>query len=144
MPIMQDDHFSNLYRCLRPGRPVAVQRRRRPDKYALLEAIAEAYGIDVRGGHGARRYRSTWTRVHGGPRCGVAGYGEQPSWEVSHGESYLQAIRGRFTGPGLYLLDEAEGPLSFKSTLALLYQLQDLAGRMRHRTRRGLLVSQIL
>ncbi|MGH8575152.1 MAG: hypothetical protein ACREX8_21665, partial [Gammaproteobacteria bacterium] len=29
----------------------------------------------------------------------------------------------------LYLLDEAEGPLSFQSTLALLYQLQDLAER---------------
>ncbi len=60
---------------------------------------------------------------------GVAGYGEQPSWEVSHGESYLHAIEGRFTGSGLYLLDEAEGPLSFQSTLALLYQLQDLAER---------------
>lgn len=60
---------------------------------------------------------------------GVAGYGEQPSWEVSHGESYLQAIQGRFVGSGLYLLDEAEGPLSFQSTLALLYQLQDLSER---------------
>jgi predicted ATPase len=27
-------------------------------KSTLLEAIAEAYGIDVRGGHGARRYGS--------------------------------------------------------------------------------------
>ncbi|MGH8573263.1 MAG: hypothetical protein ACREX8_11910, partial [Gammaproteobacteria bacterium] len=45
------------------------------------------------------------------------------------GESYLQAIQGRFTGPGLYLLDEAEGPLSFQSSLVLLYQLQDVAER---------------
>jgi hypothetical protein len=29
-------------------------------------------------------------------------------------------IEGRFTGSGLYLLDEAEGPLSFQSTLVLL------------------------
>jgi predicted ATPase len=38
--------------------PVAVQRRHRLDKSTPLEAIAEAYGIDVRGGHGARRYGS--------------------------------------------------------------------------------------
>jgi predicted ATPase len=45
---------------------------------------------------------------------------------VSHGESYLQAIEGRFIGSGLYLLDEVEGPLSFQFTLILLYQLQSL------------------
>lgn len=60
---------------------------------------------------------------------GIAGYGDQPSWEISHGESYLQTIQGRFTGPGLYLLDEAEGPLSFQSTLTLLFQLQELTAR---------------
>jgi predicted ATPase len=59
----------------------------------------------------------------------VAGYGERPAWQVSHGESYLQAIQGRFTGAGLYLLDEAEGPLSFESTLVLLYQLIQLSQR---------------
>lgn len=134
-------------------------------KSTLLEAIAEAYGIDVRGGHGARRYGSyleksplgaalrlsrtgTGRRFRGRNAKGfflraetafgmlaymtemdVSGYGEQPSWEVSHGESYLQAIEGRFTESGLYLLDEAEGPLSFQSTLILLFQLQDLAER---------------
>ncbi|MGH3917035.1 MAG: hypothetical protein ACRDTC_27030 [Pseudonocardiaceae bacterium] len=134
-------------------------------KSTLLEAIAEAYGIDVRGGHGGRRYgsyldksplgaalrlsRTTTGRRFTGHNAkgfflraetafgmlaymtdlGVAGYGDQPSWEISHGESYLQAIQGRFTGPGLYLLDEAEGPLSFQSTLTLLYQLQDLTGQ---------------
>jgi predicted ATPase len=134
-------------------------------KSTLLEAIAEAYGIDVRGGHGGRRYGSyldksplgtalRLSRTAAGHRftgrnakgfflraetafgmlaymteMGVAGYGERLSWEVSHGESYLQAIQGRFTGSGLYLLDEAEGPLSFQSTLALLYQLQDLSER---------------
>jgi predicted ATPase len=133
-------------------------------KSTLLEAIAEAYGIDVRGGHGGRRYGSyldksplgavlRLSRTAAGRRftgrnakgfflraetafgmlaymteMGVAGYGEQPSWEVSHGESYLQAVQGRFVGSGLYLLDEAEGPLSFQSTLALLYQLQSLVG----------------
>ncbi|GAA1869999.1 AAA family ATPase [Myceligenerans crystallogenes] len=130
-------------------------------KSTLLEAIAEGYGIDVRGGHGGRKYASNverselgeailLDRTAAGSRMlghrkakgfllraetaygmlahmyGVPGYGDLPSWEVSHGESYLQAIAGRFTGPGLYLLDEAEGPLSFESTLQLLYRLQDL------------------
>ncbi|MFE7505227.1 AAA family ATPase [Promicromonospora sp. NPDC057488] len=131
-------------------------------KSTVLEAIAEQYGIDVRGGHGGRRYASqlepsplgealVLDRTISGARmlrqkakgfylraetaagmlefmtgAGVSGYGDRLSTEVSHGESYLQAISGRFAGPGLYLLDEAEGPLSFESTLQLLYRLQDL------------------
>lgn len=131
-------------------------------KSTLLEAIAESYGLDVRGGHGGRKYASgqdmsplgeaiTLDRTGVGSRmirrdakgfylraetaygmlsymteAGVPGYGDRLSYEVSHGESYLQAISGRFDGPGLYLLDEAEGPLSFESTLQLLYHLQDL------------------
>jgi predicted ATPase len=131
-------------------------------KSTVLEAIAERYGIDVRGGHGGRQYASDieksplgeaiiLDRTDVGTRMvrkkakgfylraetaagmlafmtnsGVRGYGDKLSWEVSHGESYLQAIAGRFSGPGLYLLDEAEGPLSFESTLQLLYRLQDL------------------
>jgi predicted ATPase len=132
-------------------------------KSTLLEAIAEGYGLDVRGGHGGRKYASTLeksplgeaimldrTLVGSGMTrrnakgfylraetafgmleymtgAGMPGYGDKPSWEVSHGESYLQAILGRISGPGLYLLDEAEGPLSFDSTLQLLYRLQDVA-----------------
>ncbi|WP_454852696.1 AAA family ATPase [Promicromonospora soli] len=132
-------------------------------KSTLLEAIAEGYGLDVRGGHGGRKYASTvetsplgeaimldrtpagsgMTRRHAKgfylraetafgmleymTGAGMPGYGDKPSWEVSHGESYLQAVMGRFDGPGLYLLDEAEGPLSFESTLQLLYRLQDVA-----------------
>ncbi|MDR7382627.1 AAA family ATPase [Promicromonospora iranensis] len=131
-------------------------------KSTVLEAIAETYGLDVRGGHGGRKYASGMEtsplgealfldRTLAGTRmtrqnakgfylraetafgmlafmteAGVTGYGDRLSSEVSHGESYLQAIAGRFSGPGLYLLDEAEGPLSFESTLQLLYRLQDL------------------
>lgn len=131
-------------------------------KSTLLEGIAEAYGLDVRGGHGGRRYsspldrsllgealrlrRTTRGSKFTGRRAtgfflraetafgmlaymtdmGIAGYGDRLSWEVSHGESYLQAITGRFNGPGLYLLDEAEGPLSFHSTLLLLHRLREL------------------
>ena len=127
-------------------------------KSTLLEAIAEAYGLDVRGGHGARRHAVhqepsplgealdlvVATGGHGvaGRSAGfflraetalgvlsfmsdqqVSGYGPSPEL-VSHGESYLAAVEGRFREPGLYLLDEAEGPLSFGNTLLLLDRLQ--------------------
>lgn len=130
-------------------------------KSTLVEAIAEAYGLDVRGGHGARRYAveqagtplggaldleiATGGHAVAGRSAGfflraetalgvlsfmsgqqVPGYGPPPD-EVSHGESYLAAIEGRFREPGLYLLDEAEGPLSFGNTLLLLDRLRWLA-----------------
>jgi predicted ATPase len=134
-------------------------------KSTLLEGIAEAYGLDVRGGHGGRRYSSSVAKsplgealrlrrasrgrgftgrnatgfflraetAHGMlafmTGMGVDGYGDRLSEQVSHGESYLQAITGRFNGPGLYLLDEAEGPLSFESTLLLLHHLRALVAR---------------
>ncbi|SDW44040.1 Predicted ATPase [Amycolatopsis xylanica] len=129
-------------------------------KSTLLEGIAEAYGLDVRGGHGGRQYSSPLSKsplgeslrlrrgaggftgrkatgfflraetAHGMlsymTEFGVSGYGDRRTEEVSHGESYLGAITGRFNGPGLFLLDEAEGPLSFHSTLALLNCLREL------------------
>jgi predicted ATPase len=100
-------------------------------KSTLLEGIAQAYGIDVRGGHAGRRYASTVRRSplgdalrlrHVGLRVGsagrratgfflraetafgvmahmtemgIAGYGDRRSDEVSHGESYPQAITGQ-------------------------------------------------
>jgi predicted ATPase len=134
-------------------------------KSTLIEAIAERYGLDVRGGHGARRYASAagagplgsviqLTRTPTGlgfrgknakgfflraetahkmlefmSDYNVPGYGDEHSNEISHGESYLQVLDGRFSGPGLYLLDEAEGPLSFFSTLVLVDRLVELAKR---------------
>ncbi len=58
---------------------------------------------------------------------GVEGYGERSAAELSHGESFLQVLAGRFTEPGLYLLDEPEAPFSFRSCLALIASLADLA-----------------
>ncbi len=58
----------------------------------------------------------------------MSGYGDRHAAEVSHGESFLQVIEGRFEGPGLYLLDEPESALSFRSCLALMATLHDLAG----------------
>jgi predicted ATPase len=51
---------------------------------------------------------------------GVRGYGDRYSEHVSHGESYLQVLEGRFREPGLFLLDEPETPLSFQSCLVLV------------------------
>jgi predicted ATPase len=41
----------------------------------------------------------------------------------SHGESFLDVLERKFDGPGFYLMDEPEAPLSFTSTLGLLGRL---------------------
>jgi predicted ATPase len=43
----------------------------------------------------------------------------------SHGEGFLAFLESRQTERGLYLLDEPEAALSFRSCLALLYLLLD-------------------
>jgi predicted ATPase len=132
-------------------------------KSTVLEALAEAYGLDVRGGHGGRRYASsqekgplgsvvklrmgTTGRGMKGRRAKgfflraetaygtfnamsdyqVPGYGERHLGTVSHGEGFIQVVEGRFTEPGLYLMDEPESALSFVSCLRLLATMKDLA-----------------
>jgi predicted ATPase len=128
-------------------------------KSTIIEAIAEVFRIDVRGGHGGRRRASPLDHGALSPRLqllppiarrkniksfflraetakgvlefmsdeGVAGYGERHNAEVSHGESFLQVLRGRFNTQGLYLLDEPEAPFSFRSCLALISVLDHLA-----------------
>jgi predicted ATPase len=54
-------------------------------------------------------------------------YGENPDAR-SHGESFLQFFAARFTGPGLYLLDEPDTALSAQSTLGLIAMLKDMVG----------------
>jgi predicted ATPase len=44
----------------------------------------------------------------------------------SHGEGFLDLLQRKFSGPGFYLMDEPEAPLSFTSTLGLLAHLDDL------------------
>jgi predicted ATPase len=46
--------------------------------------------------------------------------------ELSHGESFLEVVRSRFDGPGLYVLDEPESALSFSGCLGLVGVLHDL------------------
>src|SRR5882672_2573573 len=47
--------------------------------------------------------------------------------ELSHGESFLELLASRFTGPGLYVLDEPESALSFSGCLALVGLLHRIA-----------------
>jgi predicted ATPase len=128
-------------------------------KSTIVEALAEAFRIDVRGGHGGRQWASPLARgtlssqlrlvppiahrkrvpsfflrsetakgvLEAMSDLGVRGYGERHNAEVSHGESFLQVLEGRFTTQGLYLLDEPETPFSFRSCLALMSVLDELA-----------------
>ncbi|GIG61098.1 ABC transporter, ATP-binding protein [Longispora fulva] len=119
-------------------------------KSTVLEGIAEAYGLDGRTGHAGRRYaqddepgvlgaRMRLIRTRQGSRMlGRRAKGfflrAETAYEqfvkmgyatpdvVSHGESVLQVLDGRFTDVGLYLLDEPEDGLSFSSCLRLLAQ----------------------
>jgi predicted ATPase len=55
----------------------------------------------------------------------VEKYGEDLNTR-SHGESFLQFFGARFTGPGLYLLDEPDTALSAQSILGLLAMLKQM------------------
>lgn len=46
--------------------------------------------------------------------------------ECSHGESFIKLIKNRFTGNGLYILDEPEAALSPSRQLSLLCFIDDL------------------
>ena len=47
--------------------------------------------------------------------------------ECSHGESFLNLVKNRFTPNGLYILDEPEAALSPQRQLSLLYLINKLA-----------------
>lgn len=54
-------------------------------------------------------------------------YGGKSLHEQSHGESFLALIQNRFSGKGLFLLDEPEAALSPQRQLVLLAELHRLA-----------------
>lgn len=51
-------------------------------------------------------------------------YGEDP-FARSHGELFLALFQARLTAPGLYLLDEPQGPLSPTNQIALIAMIRD-------------------
>jgi predicted ATPase len=125
-------------------------------KSTLIEGIAQAYGLSPEGGstgarHTSRSSESTlWrdlqlARGIGASRWGFflraetmhgfysyleqnPGTSPEPVFhEMSHGESFVEILVNRFTGPGLYVLDEPESALSFTGCLALVSLLHGIA-----------------
>ncbi len=59
-------------------------------------------------------------------RPNARAWGGERMQQRSHGESFLEVLRHRFTDRGVYFLDEPESALSFQSSLALLVVLDAL------------------
>ena len=119
-------------------------------KSTLLEAIAVACGFNAEGGtrafnfatrashsslhqyllvvRGARtppdgfflRAESLFNVATQVEQLGVTGYGDRSLHEQSHGESFMALMTNRFSGDGLYLMDEPEAALSPSRQLSLL------------------------
>lgn len=121
-------------------------------KSTLVEAVAMAFGLAAEGGTrnvygGTRATESplhewiTLERSAGAPRWGfflraetMHGYftrqeevAGESFHEMSHGESFLEVLRTKFSSPGLYCLDEPEAALSFSAQIALVGALHDIA-----------------
>jgi len=56
-------------------------------------------------------------------------YGGKSLHEMSHGESFFAAFMNRFSGYGLYILDEPEAALSPFRQMAMLSRIHELVGR---------------
>ena len=56
----------------------------------------------------------------------LAAFGNVSPHEMSHGEAFLTLVRERFSGNGLYVLDEPEAALSPQRQLSLLRSIHDL------------------
>ncbi|QIG45938.1 AAA family ATPase [Nocardioides anomalus] len=125
-------------------------------KSTIVEAVAMMFGLSPEGGsrqglHSTRPSESglaEWLRMQrglGAPRWGFFLRAEtMHGWytyleehpdparpdpvfhELSHGESFLELLRARFSSPGFYCLDEPEAALSFSSTLGLIGVLHDV------------------
>lgn len=73
----------------------------------------------------AEMMHSYLSRVDAHPETSRA-WGGRRMQQRSHGESFLEVLRHRFTDRGVYFLDEPESALSFQSSLALLVVLDAL------------------
>lgn len=60
-----------------------------------------------------------------GPRI-IDSYGGRSLHEQSHGESFLALFINRFSGKGLYILDEPEAALSPSRQMAMLARMHEL------------------
>ena len=138
---------------LQPGLTVLIGENG-SGKSTLVEMLAEACRLNPQGGSAGSSYLTrisepglgrclTLERTPGRPRWsyflradtmhGLYTYlednpGRQPErfHELSHGEGFLEILRTRVNQPGLYLMDEPDGPLSFTASLGLVALLHDL------------------
>ena len=124
-------------------------------KSTIVEALALAFGLGAEGGSTGARHttRATesrlWDHLQLVRNAGASkrGYflraetmhglytyleqnpGMRPEpvfHERSHGESFIDLVSHRFTGAGLWVLDEPESALSFSGCLALVALLRSL------------------
>jgi len=143
-----DDGFS-------PGAATVITGENGVGKSTLVEAIAEAFGLNVEGGttnvrHATRAYESPLAhhlRLVRGPSAsrhgfflraetmhGLYTYLEEHAdpahperlHELSHGESFLELVESRSPVTGLWILDEPESALSLSGCLALIVLLRHL------------------
>jgi predicted ATPase len=124
-------------------------------KSTVVEALAQAYGLNPEGGSRGAMHRTRQTESPLGEMLrlvrtpgrranayflraetthGLYTYLEglpcSPDTDLhdrSHGEGFLALLERKFAKPGFYLLDEPEAALSFTSTLSLMARLADLA-----------------
>ncbi|MDQ0178232.1 AAA family ATPase [Bacillus chungangensis] len=68
-------------------------------------------------------------REPGGSERIINSYGGVSLHEQSHGESFFAAFTNRFTGNGIYILDEPEAALSPLRQLSLLSRMHDLINK---------------
>ncbi len=64
----------------------------------------------------------------GGPKI-INSYGGRSLHEQSHGESFLAIFLNRFSGKGVYILDEPEAALSPTRQMTMLTRMHELVGR---------------
>jgi predicted ATPase len=98
------DSHSNLAKCLRTGRG------------ARTVGKSDAFFL---------RAESFYNVATAAERIGMV-YGEKSLHDQSHGESFMSLILNRFSGNGLYLLDEPEAALSPSRQLTFLRAIHDL------------------
>lgn len=125
-------------------------------KSTVVEMLAEAYGLNPRGGSAGAAlfrprdsepglgtsliverglFRPKWSyflradTMHGFYTYLEDNPGKSPNpfHELSHGEGFLEILRTRVNQTGFYLMDEPDAPLSFTASLALAGLLHDLA-----------------
>lgn len=102
-----------------------VQRQRR--LVSDLRAEAARVGAEAAGQHEGERLRRMSPFAGSAAAMDARYQGDLDA--RSHGQSFLAFCKGRFTGPGLYLLDEPEAALSPTRQLAFLALLREAVAR---------------